>query len=50
MHGRYFATKVPPHFLERCLSKGFQDLWKSEHEGPEIEMEIVDESHTVESW
>jgi len=35
---------------ERCLSKEFQDLLKSEHEGPEIEMIVVDQSHTVESW
>ena len=32
---------------ERCLSKEFQDLLKSTHEGPEIEMVVVDESHTV---
>lgn len=52
MHGRYFPTKVPLHFCsaKRCLSKEFQDLLKSEHEGPEIEMVFVDESHTVESW
>ena len=35
---------------ERCLSKEFQDLLKSTHEGPEIEMVVVDESRTVESW
>ena len=35
---------------EPCLSKEFQDLLKSTHEGPEIEMVVADESHTVESW
>ena len=35
---------------ERCLSVEFQALLKSESTRPDIELVVVDESHTVETW
>ena len=35
---------------ERCLSEKFKNLLKAEQTRPDIEMVVVDESHTVDSW
>ena len=35
---------------EHCLLEEFQILLKSEDTGPNIQMVVVDKSHTVETW